>query len=77
MNISKDEARILAAAISDYKYQIVDDAPRGLNLINPLTELEDKLNEFGKDNRRRGRTSQNDWSDLLKRFSKQSATSKS
>ena len=71
LNLSKDEARILAVAISEHKYEICNDAPRSLNLIDALTKLEQKLNKFGKDNRRIGRTSQDDWSDLLKRFSNQ------
>lgn len=68
MNISKDEARILAAAISDYKYEIIERKFGPLNLMDKLNALEAKLENFGKDKRRTGRTSQDDWSDLIKRF---------
>lgn len=68
MKLTKDEARILAAAISDFKYRIVEETMRDLRCMDKLNELEDRLEEFGKDKRRTGRTSQNDWSDLIKRF---------
>lgn len=68
MKLTKDEARILAAAIGDFKYRIVEETMRDLRLMDKLNELEDRLEEFGKDKRRTGRTSQNDWSDLIKRF---------
>ncbi len=68
MKLTKDEARILAAAIGDFKYIIVEETMRDLRCMDKLNELEDRLEEFGKDKRRTGRTSQNDWSDLIKRF---------
>ena len=68
MKLTKDEARILAAAIGDFKYRIVEETMRDLRCMDKLNELEDRLEEFGKDKRRTGRTSQNDWSDLIKRF---------
>jgi hypothetical protein len=37
-------------------------------LYDKLAALEQQLEEFGDDKRRKGRTSQDDWSDLLKRF---------
>jgi hypothetical protein len=68
MRLTKDEARILAAAIADYKYKIAEDSPMNSNLMDRLNDLELRLEKFGKDQRRTGRTSQNDWSDLIKRF---------
>lgn len=68
MRLTKDEARILAAAIGDFKYKIVEDTLRDLRCMDKLNELEERLTEFGKDKRRTGRTSQDDWWDLIKRF---------
>jgi len=73
MNISKDEARILAAALSSAKYEIVDNVPaRFPELRNQayakLEELENKLDNFSFDKRRVGRRTFNEFSDLLKRF---------
>lgn len=68
MNLTKDEARILSAAIYDFKYKVIEDTSRDLRLFDKLTDLEEKLRYFGVDRRRIGRTSQDDWSDLLKRF---------
>jgi hypothetical protein len=71
MKLTKDEARILAVAIGDFKYTIAEETMRDLRCMDKLNELEDRLEEFGKDKRRTGRTSQNDWSDLIKRFASQ------
>jgi len=68
MKLKKDEARILAAAINDFKYRIVEDTIRDLRVMDKLNILEEKLEKFGNDKRRKGRTSQNDWTDLIKRF---------
>jgi hypothetical protein len=68
MKLTKDEARILSAAIGDFKYRIVEETMRDLRCMDKLNDLEERLEEFGKDKRRTGRTSQNDWSDLIKRF---------
>jgi len=68
MRLTKDEARILSAAIGDFKYRIVEETMRDLRCMDKLNDLEERLEEFGKDKRRTGRTSQNDWSDLIKRF---------
>lgn len=72
MRLTKDEARILAEAMEDFKHKVIDDFPNDdyLPLFNRLINLQNKLEEFGNDARRNGRTSQNDFSDLLKRFSK-------
>ncbi len=63
MNITKDEARILAAAIDIFKYE-----KHSVNVYDKLENLQNKLEKFGKDNRRRGRTSFDDFTDCLKRF---------
>lgn len=72
MNITKDEARILAEALSEDKYAMVDKMPKEVStkVFDALEDLENRLTEFGQDKRRNGRTSQNDFSDLLKRYSK-------
>lgn len=67
MNITKDEARILAAALSSFKWDL-DETGHIDGLSSKIDSLEIKLEKFGKDKRRTGRTSQDDWSDLMKRF---------
>ena len=66
MNITKDEARILAVALENGKYEIND--KQIPNLFEKLEELEAKLFLFSGDLRRTGRESQNFFSDCLKRF---------
>jgi len=39
-----------------------------VNVYDELENLQNKLEKFGKDNRRRGRTSMDDFTDCLKRF---------
>jgi hypothetical protein len=68
MKFTKDEARILAEALEIAKYEW-HNLPEGG--FKKLEELEESLNTFGDDKRRKGRTSQNDWSDLLKRYTNQ------
>jgi hypothetical protein len=68
MKLNKDEARILSVALNDFKFRIDRNDLDGL--FDKLDNLENKLSAFGKDERRTGRTSQNDWVDLLKRFAK-------
>jgi len=67
MRLTKDEMTILSAAISAYKYELNDER-NDKKLFIKLKLLEEKLAENGKDQRRIGRTSQNDWTDILKRF---------
>jgi hypothetical protein len=67
MNLTKDEARILASAMEIAKYEF-NHLPDGA--FSKLSALEKKLEIFGKDQRRTGRTTQDDYSDCLKRFSK-------
>jgi uncharacterized coiled-coil DUF342 family protein len=68
MKLTKDEARILAAAIEEYRYDITEDSRNIPNLMTKLEELTEKLSDYGKDQRRTGRTSQDYWTDMLKRF---------
>lgn len=72
MRLTKDEARILAEAMEEYKHKVIDDYSKNvyLPLFNKLVNLQNKLEMFGDDKRRHGRTSQDDFTDLLKRFSK-------
>jgi hypothetical protein len=73
MKLTRDEARILGMALSDAKYELKNvsyDEQVRKDIFNALEALEKKLNEHGKDLRRVGRTSQNDFSDTLKRYEK-------
>jgi hypothetical protein len=75
MNIRKDEARILAAALRESKYNLINDLntqEEVKRVFSRLELLEHRLEIFGIDERRQGRKSQNDFSDLLKRYSKDS-----
>jgi hypothetical protein len=67
MRITKDEARILAEAMKEAKYEFVT---LSFNVFDRLKELEIRLEKFGKDKRRKGRSSQDDFNDCLKRYSK-------
>lgn len=74
MNISKDEAKILAAALEEAKYHFVDiiasDKEDANRKIEFFQALEKKLDDFSNDARRTGRTSQNSFSDVLRRYCK-------
>ncbi|MCH8494032.1 MAG: hypothetical protein LAT57_00180 [Balneolales bacterium] len=65
MRLTKDEARILAEAMKIAKYEMLT---LSYSIYDQLTDLEEKLYEFGKDKRRTGRTSMDDWNDMMKRF---------
>ena len=65
MTITKDEARILAAAVEIAKFEF-NHLPAGA--FDKLSEMEKRLEKSGKDQRRIGRTSQDDFFDCLKRF---------
>jgi hypothetical protein len=72
MRITKDEAYILASALDEAKYEMntaicSPDFP----VFEALTKLQERLAEFGKDERRNGRKSQNSYYDIIKRYSKQ------
>ena len=66
MKITKDEARILCIALEIAKFEI--NYPNGFNIFDKFKNLETRLYNYSKDNRRNGRTSQNDFSDVLKRY---------
>lgn len=72
VKISKDEARILSAALWAVKYDWLNDAPTkevAKARLAAFETLEKKLDEQGKDQRRTGRTSGlDDLSDVIKRF---------
>lgn len=71
MKLTKDEARVLAHCIYTYKYE------GGKLLDGEFTALEDleyRLEEFGRDGRRNGRTSLDSLTDCVKRFIKKYKT---
>lgn len=69
MRITKDEARILAMALKEEKYNLNDSTANKIEgYFEELVKLENKLEEFGKDLRRTGRTSLDDDYNLAKRF---------
>jgi hypothetical protein len=72
MRLTKDEARILAEAISDYKYKVVEGniSYKELGVFDKLYDLQYKLELFGDDKRRNGRTTQDNFNDLIKRLTK-------
>ena len=76
IQLTKDELRILAACLDHAKYDLNDqikDFARRNGVSDPFQKFEDlqeRLEGMAKDKRRQGRTSMNDWDDLLKRFIK-------
>jgi hypothetical protein len=72
MRLTKDEARILAVALEEFKYKVVEGNSnyKELNVFNKLNDLEYKLFLFGDDKRRLGRTSQDNFNDCIIRFTK-------
>lgn len=73
MMITKDEAIILAEALSDFKYECsryFPDKHEKSQAIEKLTTLQHYLERNGVDKRRQGRTSMNDFSDVIKRYCK-------
>lgn len=69
MRLTKDEARILALALKEEKYNLNDSTSNKIEgYFEELVKLENKLDKFGKDKRRTGRTSLNDNYNLAKRF---------
>ena len=71
MKLTKDEARILAESLEEYKYQVADNITlKDLGVFTKLHVLQQKLETFGNDKRRNGRTSQDSWFDLIVRFCK-------
>lgn len=74
MNITKDEARIFAVLIKEGMHELVSDCfvekQTKIEAINSLESLIKKLQAFGYDKRRCGRTSHDDFNDCLKRYIK-------
>ncbi len=68
MRLTKDEARILAAAMEIAKFEFKWLPQNGG--FTSLEALEEKLKIYGKDFRRQGRTSMDDFNDCLKRYAK-------
>ena len=71
MRLTKDEARILAQALNEYKYNVVNefnDFKELDGVFNKLNDLQYKLEMFGDDKRRYGRTSEDNLYDCFKRF---------
>lgn len=74
MRITKDEARILAAALEGQKYDLAQLVGRTkmetIIAIEGLETLEMKLEAIGKDARRKGRKKQDGIREVLERFLK-------
>ena len=70
MRLTKDDARILAQALNEYKYNVVNEFNdfKELGVFNKLHDLQYKLEMFGDDKRRYGRTSEDNLYDCFKRF---------
>ena len=72
MRITKDEAYILAYALSEAKYEINNFVGRpDFPVFEALTKLQEKLAEFGKDERKKEKKvikSHNSYRDIIKRY---------
>ena len=69
MRLTKDEARILAEAMAEDKYKVVENTHyKELGEFDKLFDLQYKLEMFGDDKRRNGRTTQDNFNDLIKRL---------
>jgi hypothetical protein len=70
MRITKDDARLLHAAIIDVKYDFVKNLTKekALTVITELQCLENELRKNMIDRRRKGRKSANTFNDLLTRY---------
>ena len=70
MRITKEDARLLAAAMYDAKFDFVKEfrKEQAISIITELRCLENALAENSIDKRRQGRRSQNDFTDVLKRY---------
>ena len=72
MKLTKDEARILGESLEEYKYKVVEgnNSYKELGVFTKLHVLQQKLETFGDDKRRNGRTTQDNFHDLIVRFCK-------
>jgi len=73
MFISKDETLILADAINEHKFSLNDKVrdyanSRNIKSFNAFEDLQYRLEQHSHDKRRDGRTSQNSFTDVLRRF---------
>jgi hypothetical protein len=70
MKITKDEARILSQALKEGKYTMLECSTKfnPNTTVTALTKLEERLAVAGKDERRLGRKSFNDFNDCMNRF---------
>ena len=70
MRLTKDEARILAQALNEYKYNVVNEFKefKELGVFIKLHDLQYKLEMFGDDKRRNGKSSLDSLYDCFKRF---------
>jgi hypothetical protein len=70
MRITKDDARLLQAAMIDAKYDFVKNLTKekALTVITELQCLENQLQKNSIDKRRTSRKSANDFNDLLNRY---------
>lgn len=70
MRITKDDARLLHAAIYDAKYDLVKNLTKekALTVITELQCLENELRKNMIDRRRKGRKSADTFNDLLTRY---------
>lgn len=71
MRITKDEAVILAECLYEQKFDLgakyLNREKKG-ELFDACGKLGERLIKYSEDSRRKGRTTQNDFSDVLKRF---------
>jgi len=67
MNITKDEARVLAYALKEFRYSEAFKMTK--EHVTALTYLEHRLEENSKDKRLVSRHKSNDWKELLDRIS--------
>jgi hypothetical protein len=71
MKLTKDECRLLGAILDNGKYDFIQSLRKIPNgTFEVFRKLELKLDVASRDKRREGRTSQNDFSDLIKRMVK-------
>ena len=70
MRLTKDEASILAEAMEEYKYKVINDYKdaKDLGAFEKLHVLQQRLEFYGDNKRRHGRTSFNSFYDLIVRF---------
>lgn len=65
MRITKDEARIIAIALAEYKFSL---EARIYDAYDVIDNIEQRVSEFSEDNRRNGRMSMDTTADLYKRL---------